>query len=116
MPKAHSPFEGFIMSERTHAELLISKVYVQLSTMKDGSQATASLASIGIYEVRMFLRRGGDLNGVPQFWLELFDHNTRRSVDSFLCHQIKDAAPVFEEFMSHAAHLSKSPPGGSEEQ
>jgi hypothetical protein len=63
----------------------------------------------------MFLRRGPDLNGVPQFWLELFDHFTRRSVDSFLCHQVKDAAPIFDEFMSHAAYLNKSPPGSSKE-
>jgi hypothetical protein len=105
------------MSERTHAELLISKAYAKLSAIpKDGSQASVSLASIGSYEVRMFLRRRPDLNGVPQFWLELFDHGTRRSVDSFLCHQVKDAAPIFEEFMSHAAYLNKSPPGGSKEQ
>jgi hypothetical protein len=64
----------------------------------------------------MILGRSIDLNGVPQFWLELFDHGTRRSVDSFLCHQVKDAAQIFEEFMSHAAYLNKSPPGGSKEQ
>jgi hypothetical protein len=47
------------MSERMHAELLISKAYVKLSAIpKDGSQASVSLASIGCYEVRMFLRRG----------------------------------------------------------
>jgi hypothetical protein len=105
------------MSERTHAELLISRTYAQLSTMpKEDSQASVSLASIGSYEVRMFLRRGPDLNGVPQFWLELFDHGTRRSVDSYLCHRVKDAAPIFEEFMSHAAYLNKLPPDGSKEQ
>jgi hypothetical protein len=105
------------MSERTHAEFLISKAYAKLSAIpKDGSQASVSLASIGSYEVRMFLRRGPDLNGVPQFWLELFDHDTRRSVDSFLSHQVKDAAPIFDEFMSHAAYLNKSPPDGSKEQ
>jgi len=105
------------MSERTHAELLVSKAYAKLSAIpKDGSQASVSLASLGSYEVRMFLRRGPDLNGVPQFWLELFDHGTRRSVDSFICHQVKDAAPIFEEFMSHAAYLNKSPPDGSIEQ
>jgi hypothetical protein len=61
-------------------------------------------------------KAGTGLNGLPQIWLELFDHDTRRSVDSFLCHQVKDASPVFEEFMSLAANMSKSPPGGSKEQ
>ena len=105
------------MSERTHAELLISKAYAKLSAVpKDGSQTSISLASIESYEIRMFLSRGADLNCVPQFWLELFDHGARRSVDSFLCHQVQDAATVFEEFMAYAAHSSKSPPGGSKEQ
>lgn len=104
------------MSERTHDELLISKAYAQLSAIPtDGSQASVSLASIGVYEVRMLRRRRADFNGVPQFWLELFDHDTKKSVDSFLCHQIEDAGPVFEQFMSYAADLSKSPPGGSKE-
>jgi hypothetical protein len=82
------------MSERTHAELLISKAYAKLSAIpKDGSRASVSLASMGSYE-----------------------HGTRRSIDSFICHQVKDAAPMFEEFMSHAAYLNKSQPGGSKEQ
>ena len=106
------------MSERTRTELLISKAFAELSAIpKDGWQASVSLVSIGSYEVRMLKGRRADLKGVPQFWLELFDHATGRSVDSFLCHQFKDAAPVFEEFVSHAAvYFSKSAPGGSREQ
>jgi len=105
------------MSERTPAELLISRAYATISAIvKDDPQASVSLASIGSHEIRMFLGRGANLNDVPQFWLELFDHDTRRSIDSFLCHQVKDAAPVFEEFMSQALHLSESSPGGSKEQ
>lgn len=93
------------MSGRTHAELLISEAYAKLSAIpKDGSQASVSLASIGSYEVRMFLMQRADLNGVLQFWLELFDHGTKRSVNSFLCHQVKDAALVFEEFC-RAPHI-----------
>ena len=104
------------MSERTHAELLISKAYSELSAISENSsQASVSLASIGNYEVSMFIMRRADLNGVLQFWLELFDHGTSRSVDSFLCHRIKDAAPVFGEFMLHA-YLNGSPSGGSNEQ
>jgi hypothetical protein len=104
------------MSGRTHAELTISEAYATLSAIpKDGSQASVSLASIGSYEVRMVLGRRADLNGAPQFWLELFDHRKRKSVDSFLCHKIKDAAPMFEDFISQAAYLNTSPPGGSKE-
>lgn len=114
--KVYSVFESFIMPERMHAEFLISKAYVKLSTIrKDGSEASVSLASIGSCEVRMFLRGQAHSDGMPLFWLELFDHDTRTSLDSFRCHKIKDAAPVFEDFMLEAAYLNKLPPGGSEQ-
>ena len=104
------------MSERMHAELVISKACAELSAIpKDGSQASVSLVSIGNYEIRMFRGRRADLKCLPQFWLELVDHSTGRCVDSFLFHQVKDAAPIFEEFLSQAAYLNKSPPGGSKE-
>ncbi len=105
------------MSGRTHAELTLSEAYAKLSAIpKDGSQASVSLASVGSYEVRMGPVRRDDLNGAPQFWLELFHHGTGKSVDSFICHNIKDAAPMFEDFMWQAAYLNRSPPGGSNEQ
>jgi hypothetical protein len=114
---ARSEFEDLVMPQKTHAELLLSKASLELSAIpKDGSQTSVSLASIDNYEVRMLLRRSVDLNDVPQFWLELFDHGTRISVDSFLCHQIKDAAPIFADFISHAAYLNKSTPRSSNEQ
>ena len=28
-------------------------------------------------------------HGVPLFWLELFDHSTKMSVDGFICHRPK---------------------------
>jgi hypothetical protein len=106
VPIAHSAFEGFIMPATTHVEFLISKAYVQLSAIpKDSAEASVSLASIGSCEIRMFLR--GQADGMPLLWLELFDHGIGTSVDSFRCHKIEDAAPVFEELMSQAAHLNK---------
>jgi hypothetical protein len=96
------------MSDRTHAELLISDAYAKLSAVPKGSsQEFVSLASIGSYEVRMYLGRLVEPNGVRQFWLELIDQNTKRSVDSFICHQFKDAASIFGEFISRAACSSQ---------
>src|ERR1700752_355733 len=103
-------------SETTPCELRIASAYVKLSCIpEDGSGASVSLASIGNCEVRMFRERRADLDGTPPlFWLELLDHSTRRSVDSFRCLNLKDAAPIFEYFMSQADHLNKSGPGGAE--
>ena len=54
----------------------------------------------------MFVGWQSDLVGMALFWLELFDHGAGKSVDSFRCYRIKDAVPVFEEFMSQAARLN----------
>ena len=60
------------MSERTHAELLISESCAKLSAIpKDDLQPSVSLASIGSYEVRILLRQPFDVNDVPQFWLRV---------------------------------------------
>jgi len=93
-------------SERSLTELRIARAYGKLSSIPvDGSKPLISLASIGNYEIRMFRGRAADLDGL--FWLELFDHVTKTSVDSFRCDKIKDATAVFEDFMSQGANLNK---------
>jgi len=37
---------------------------------------------------------------VPLFWMELFDHDVRSSVDSCVCHGIQEAVAAFEDFIS----------------
>ena len=39
---------------------------------------------------------------MPLFWLELFDHSAKMSVDSFCCHRLKDAVPVVCNFLAQA--------------
>ena len=93
-------------NERLLTELRIARAYVKLSSIPvDGSKPSVSLASVGNCEIRMFRGREPDLDGL--FWLELFDHVTKTSVDSFRCDRIKDAAAVFEDFMSQGANLNK---------
>ena len=67
---------------------------------EDGPEALVSLASIGNHEVRMLAGPAVDLDSAPLFWLELFDHNTKTSIDSFCCHQLKDAVPVVCDFFT----------------
>ena len=53
--------------------------------------------------------RGPEFNfdAVSLFWLELFDRSTKTSVDGFSCHRIRDAVPVFDDFISQARHLNE---------
>ena len=100
-------------SETTPYELRIASAYLKLSCIPlESSGASVSLASIGTCEIRMFREQKADLDGAPLFWLELLDRGT--SVDSFRCHDLKDAAPVFEYLLSQAAHLNKSGTGDAE--
>jgi len=54
--------------------------------------------------------RGPDvgLDGLPLFWLELFDHGTKTSVDSCCCHRIKDAVSRLQEFILQAGDPNNS--------
>jgi hypothetical protein len=101
-------------SETSFTELRIARAYVRLSSiLVDGPEASVSFASIGNCEIRMFRGPVVDVGGGPLFWLELFDHSTKRSVDGFSCHSIKDAVPIFDDFISEAGRLSE--PGGGDE-
>ena len=95
-------------SERLLIELRIAGAYVKLSSIPvDISKPSVSLASIGNCEIRMFRGREAELDGTSLFWLELFDHVTKASVDSFQCDKIEDAVSVFEDFMSRGANLNE---------
>jgi len=88
--------------------LKIAQAYVRLSSFPlDSPEASVSLASIAGCEIRMVRGSEADLDGVPLFWLELFDHNTKRAVDSFCCHRIKDAVPIFDDFVTQAERSNK---------
>jgi hypothetical protein len=47
-------------------------------------------------------------DNAPLFWLELFDHGTKTSVDSFCCHRLKDAVPVVCDFFAQVDDLDKT--------
>jgi hypothetical protein len=110
-----SPFSRFAMNsspEPTLIELRIARAYGKLSSIsEDSSKVSVLLARIGNCGIRMF--RWPETQSGGLFWLELFEHNV--SIDSFRCHEIKDAAPVFEELILQATHLSNLDPSGGAE-
>ena len=95
-------------TSETALELRIARAYVKLWCIpEESSEASVSLASIGSCEIRMFRGPEVDFDGVPLFWLELFDLSTKASVDGFSCHRIKDAVPIFDDFISQASRLNE---------
>ena len=106
------------ISDKTLSKLRIARAYVKLLCIPEGSsEASVSLAWIGNWEIRIFEGSQADSDGTPLFWLELFDHGAKTSVDNFSCHKIEDAVVVFEDFISQAVALNEaSGPEGSETQ
>jgi hypothetical protein len=109
-PNSFFHFKVYTMNsspEPTLNELRIARAYGKLSSISgDSSKVSVSLARIGNCEIRMF--RWPEAQSGALFWLELFDHNM--SIDSFQCHEIKDAASVFEGLILQATHLSDLDP------
>jgi hypothetical protein len=68
---------------------------------KDGSR-TISLARYGAFEVRLVeFRHCGTVEPLP-FWLELYRHDARLSLDSCRCDDLDDAESAAEHLTSHA--------------
>jgi len=89
--------------------LKIARAYGRLSSIPgNGPEASVSLASIGSYEIRMLGGSAIDLDSPPLFWLELFNHRTKTSVDSFCGHTLKDAVDVFRDYVAQADDLNKT--------
>jgi hypothetical protein len=95
-------------SYRPFSDLRMASAYVKLSCIpEDNSEALVSLALIGNYEIRMFRGPEADFDRAPLFWLELFDHGMKTSVDGSSCRTINDAVSIFDDFISQVFGLSK---------
>jgi hypothetical protein len=97
------------ISDKTLTELRIARAYVKLLCIPEGSsKASVSLAWIGNCEIRIFEGSQINTDGMPLFWLELFDHGAKLSVDTFSCNEIEGAVVVFEDFIAQANHLNQA--------
>jgi hypothetical protein len=95
-------------SDKTLTELRIARAYVKLLCIpEDRSEAWVLLTSIGDFDIRMSRGPGSDFDGMPLFWLELFDRSKRTYVDgfSFSCDTIKEAAAILDDFILQAGRL-----------
>jgi hypothetical protein len=105
------------VSDETFSKLRITWAYIKLLCIPESKSEArmVSLARIGNCEVRMFERSRIGSADAPLFWMELFDHHAKASVDSCSCHEIEDAVALFQDFISQAK-CSNEPSEGSETQ
>jgi hypothetical protein len=100
------------VSHDTFSKLRIAQVYIKLLGILEGKSEArmVSLARIGDYEIRMFEGTQVSSADAPLFWMELFDHNARASVDSCSYHRIEDAGALFQDFILQAKRSNESSP------
>jgi hypothetical protein len=71
---------------------------------------TVALERVGDCEISMFEALGGGSHEAPLFWMELFDLRVDSSLDSRGCHNLCEAAEIFEDFASRASRLTGASP------
>lgn len=90
------------------SELRITQAYIKLLGIPENAHGAKviSLQWIGRCEIRMFEATPASSDDAPLFWIELFDHDRRSSVDSCSCYEIAEAAATFDDFISQAKRLA----------
>ena len=76
----------------------------------DGSRATP-IKRIGPVEVRLVEFASSGKEDSQEVWLELYRHDTRSSIDSYLCDVFDEAESVLEYLISCAQYFGQSPTG-----
>jgi hypothetical protein len=115
--------EHFLLKPRTanaavwHHRILEAFNSLTLEDLhKEGSdQPTASLVRHGPYEVRLMELSRTRQEGTERLWLELFDHDQQRTIDSYGGRTLVDIAAAAESLCSKAKYLNLKPEGVTSE-
>ena len=85
----------------------LTKAYVNLALIAAGSDRSRSTTvdRYGTYEVRLVEFLGGGRASDCLFWLELYCHVAKSSVDSCRCDNFDDAEIAADDFISSAKQL-----------
>jgi hypothetical protein len=75
----------------------------------DGSRAMP-IKRVGAVEVRLVEFASSGKENDPEVWLELYQHDTHTTVDSYLCDDLDEAEPMLEYLISSAAQYSGPSP------
>ena len=82
----------------TSGRLRVAQAFIAVLSLAGRGSAPryVSVVRMGKYEIRMFSSAPGSPGDAPQVWMELFDHDAKRSIDSCSCGEIDDAMSAFE--------------------
>jgi hypothetical protein len=100
-------FPGATLAKRNGPLGRLNNAYIGLGFMPECSDGlkTVTLRRYGDYEVRLIDISRGRSTANCLFWLELYCHVTRSSLDSCRCDDLEDAEAAADHLISHAKQL-----------
>ena len=109
--------ENFLLKPRTanaavwHHRILEAYNLLMLEDPHEesGDKRTASLVRHGTYEVRLVELSRNVQEGAEYLWLELFDHDQKRTIDSYGGRTLVDVTAAAESLCSKAKELNQNP-------
>jgi hypothetical protein len=98
-------------SSRAELETQLIGAHARLQRIRrDGDvPAMVTLVRLGSFEVRLIQPPQHLPEGTPVFWMELFDHDRRLSIDSVGDLVLADAVMAAEDFIVRATGLGGNP-------
>jgi hypothetical protein len=93
-------------AKNLEAKLIQAYTSLAVTLSPVDSPKSASLDRWGAYEVRLFEPSQITMTEAIPFWVELFDHKTKTSLDIFGSVDIEEVARVADELISRAKKLN----------
>ena len=91
------------------AQLIQAHVKLQFAARGEDDSRTATLVRHGAYEVRLVEPSYASPAGRVLFWIELFDHDRRQSIDSVGSYILEDAVTAAEQLIVQARKEGEGP-------
>ncbi|MBR1230071.1 hypothetical protein JQ600_34830 [Bradyrhizobium sp. AUGA SZCCT0176] len=96
-------------SGHTSGRLRVTQAFIALSGIPESASVPSviSIVRIGIHEIRIF-NVSSPVGDEPALWIELFDHDTKVSVDCCSFREIDAAIAAFDDMVSQAERLNEA--------
>jgi len=89
-------------------ELIRAHIELQITPTESPDVKFVPVVRHGAYEIRLFDSTHGPAANAFDFWLELFDHGQKISVDSGGTDDLETAVTIAEALVADAKELSKN--------
>jgi len=89
------------------ARLVQAHIELQVTPNVENDLKSVSLRRYGAYDVRLVESAHTSDSSTFEFWLELFDHHRKISLDSGGANDLERAVAIAEALVAHAEELSK---------